>query len=112
MNRLKSKRNVDADSHYSVAAIGDGTTQPLALLRLVDNNKAPSAGNVKIRVVHAAPFRNELANTAVSVRTEAGAIVNGLARVRSAQDSGFFGVLGGTDNPKIRRSPRRTAPRP
>ena len=111
MNRLKSEHNVAADTDYLVAAIGDGTNQPLALLPLVENNTAPCAGNVKIRVVHAAPFSNVLANNAVSVRTEAGA-VNGLPSVQFAQDSGFFGVPAGTDDPKIRRSPRRTAPRP
>ncbi len=93
--------NLAADTDYSVAAIGDGTNQPLALLPLVDNNTAPSAGNVKIRVVHAAPFSNVLANTAVSVRTEAGAIVNGLASVQFAQDSGFFEVPAGTYDLKI-----------
>lgn len=90
-----------ADTDYSVAAIGDGTNQPLALLPLVDDNTAPSAGNVKIRVVHAAPFSNVLANTAVSVRTEDGTIVNGLGSVQFAQDSGFFEVPAGTYDLKI-----------
>lgn len=93
--------NLAADTDYSVAAIGDGTNQPLALLPLVDDNSAPTAGNVKIRVVHAAPFSNVLANTAVSVRTEAGAIVNGLGSVQFAQESGFFEVPAGTYDLKI-----------
>ena len=93
--------NLAADTDYSVAAIGDGTNQPLALLPLVDDNSAPAAGNVKIRVVHAAPFSNVLANTAVSVRTEAGAIVNGLGSVQFAQESGFFEVPAGTYDLKI-----------
>ncbi len=93
--------NLAADTDYSVAAIGDGSNQPLALLPLVDDNTAPSAGNVKIRVVHAAPFSNVLADTAVSVRTEAGAVVNGLASVQFAQNSGFFEVPAGTYDLKI-----------
>ncbi len=45
-----------ADTYYSVAAIGDGVNQPLALLALVDDNTAPAAGNFKIRLGHLAPF--------------------------------------------------------
>ncbi len=67
----------------------------------MDNNTGPSAGNVKIRVVHTAPFRNVLANTAVSVRTKAGAFVNRLGSVQLAQDSGFFEVAAGTNDLKI-----------
>ena len=90
-----------ADTDYSVAAIGDGSNQPLALLPLVDDNGAPAPGNVKIRVVHAAPFSSVLADTAVSVRTEAGDIVNGLSSVQYAQNSGFFEVPAGTYDLKI-----------
>lgn len=93
--------NLAADTDYSVAAIGDGTNQPLALLPLVDDNSAPTAGNVKVRVVHAAPFSNVLADTAVSVRTEEGAVVNGLGSVQFGQDSGFFELPADTYNLKI-----------
>lgn len=90
-----------ADTDYTLAAIGDGTNQPLALLPLVDNNTAPSAGNVKLRVVHTAPFASSLPATAVSVRTEAGDVVNGLSNVQYGQSSGYFEVPAGTYDLKI-----------
>lgn len=93
--------NLAADTDYSVAAIGDGSNQPLALLPLVDDTTAPSAGNVKIRIVHAAPFSNVLADTAVSVSTEAGEFISGLASFRFAQNSGFFEAPAGTCDLKI-----------
>jgi hypothetical protein len=69
------------NTDYTVLAVGDGGNQPLSLLPLVDDNSAPAAGQVKVRVVHAAPFANTLAATEVSVRDNNGAIVGGLARV-------------------------------
>lgn len=90
-----------ADTDYTVAAIGDGTNQPLALLPLPDNNSAPAAGNVKLRVVHTAPFAATLADTAVSIRTEDGTVVNGLSSVQYGQSSGYFEVPAGTYDLKI-----------
>ncbi len=66
---------------YTVAAVGNGTLQPLSLLALEDDNTAATAGNLKLRVVHAAPFAAKIEDTAVSVRTDAGAVVAGLSNV-------------------------------
>lgn len=90
-----------ANTDYTVVAIGNVTNQPLALLPLVDNNAAPAAGNVKLRIAHTAPFASALPDTAVSIRTEAGDIVNGLANVQYGQDSGYFEVPAGTYDLKI-----------
>jgi len=69
------------NTDYSVLAVGNGTLQPLALEALVDDNTAAAAGNLKLRIVHAAPFAAEDAATAVSIRTDAGAVVGGLQQV-------------------------------
>lgn len=78
------------NTDYTVLAVGDGGNQPLALLPLVDNNTAPPAGQVKVRVVHAAPFANTLAATEVSLRDKSGAVVGGLARVPFRGTSGYL----------------------
>jgi hypothetical protein len=80
------------DTDYTVLAVGDGGNQPLALLPLVDDNSAPPAGQLKLRVVHAAPFANTLAATEVSVRDNAGNIVGGLGRVPFGVASGYLTV--------------------
>ena len=87
---------LNADTDYTVAAIGDGANQPLALLPLVDDNSAPDAGNVKVRVVHTAPFAADLADTAVSIRLDSGDIVNNLSSVEFAQSSDYFQLPAGT----------------
>ncbi|MCE3003801.1 MAG: DUF4397 domain-containing protein [Xanthomonadaceae bacterium] len=70
-----------AAGNYTVLAIGNGTLQPLALLPLTDDITPPPAGQVKLRVVHAAPFGNSAAATAVSIRTDGGDVVGGLSSV-------------------------------
>ncbi len=85
-----------ADTDYTVIAIGDGTNQPLALLPLVDDNSAPTAGNARIRIVHGAPFAASIDDTAVSIRLDDGTVVNGLASVPFPQNSGFFELPAGT----------------
>jgi hypothetical protein len=85
-----------ADTFYSVSAIGDGVNQPLALKAMVDDNTAPSDGNIKIRVIHAAPFASDINDTAASVRLDDGTVVNGLSSVLFGQDSGFFEIPAGT----------------
>ena len=82
--------DLDADTDYTVAAIGDGANQQLALFPLVDDNSAPGAGNVKVRVFHAAPFADTLEATAVSIRLDSGDVVNNLNSVEYAQSSGYF----------------------
>jgi len=87
--------NLPADTSLTVSAIGDGANQPLEFLALVDDLSAPSAGNAKLRVVHAAPFAADLADTAVSVRLQDGTVVNGLDSVEYKQESGFFELPAG-----------------
>jgi len=86
---------------YTVFAIGNGTTQPLELVALVDDNSAPAAGNVSLRIVHTAPFADELSATEVSIRTAGGELVNGLVGVPYKADSGFFEVPAGTYDLKV-----------
>lgn len=98
---ITATANLAADTDYTVAAIGNGTAQPLALLPLVDDNSPPAAGNVKLRVVHAAPFAASLPATAVSVRTQDGAVVAGLSSVQFAQSSPYFEAPAGVFDLKI-----------
>lgn len=86
---------------YSVFAIGNGSTQPLELTALVDNNSAPAAGNAKIRIVHAAPFAADLAATEVSIRTAGGDVVGGLVGVPYKANSGYLEIPAGTYDLKV-----------
>ena len=87
---------------YSVAAIGNGTTQDLELIALVDGDgSGPSEGNVWVRVAHTAPFAANSAATEVSVRTAGGDIVNGLQGVPYKADSGYFEIPAGTYDLKV-----------
>ncbi|MEM1091786.1 MAG: DUF4397 domain-containing protein [Pseudomonadota bacterium] len=95
MAAISETFDLAAATDFTVLAIGDGTNQPLELLPLEDDNSAPSAGNAKLRVVHAAPFAAEIADTAVSIRLDSGAIVNSLASVLYSEDSGFFELAAG-----------------
>lgn len=89
------------DTDYFVYAVGNNTTQPLELRALVDTVDAPDAGNLNLRVVHAAPFAMDLAATEVSIRTAGGAVVNGLVGVPYNVDSGFFQVPEGNYDLKV-----------
>jgi len=93
--------NLSNGVDYSVFAIGNGSTQPLELTALVDDNRAPAAGNVKIRVVHAAPFAADLAATEVSIRTAGGDVVGGLVGVPYKANSGYLEVPAGTYDLKV-----------
>lgn len=81
-----------AETDYTVLAVGDGFNQPLSLLPLVDDNTPPAAGNAKIRIVHSAPFATDLQDTSVSIRSDEGDIINGLAAVQFGQQSGYFEI--------------------
>lgn len=89
------------NTDYTVLAVGDGGNQPLSLLPLVDDNAAPPAGQVKVRVVHAAPFANTLAATEVSLRDNGNAIVGGLARVPFKGASDYLTLPAATYDLKI-----------
>jgi len=86
---------------YSVFAVGNGVTQNLDLLALVDDNSGPMGGNVAIRVVHTAPFAAELVDTEVSIRTAGGDVVNGLVGVPYGANSDFFEVPAATYDLKV-----------
>ncbi|NUM44159.1 MAG: DUF4397 domain-containing protein [Anaerolineales bacterium] len=61
-----------ADTDYTLAAIGNGSLQPLELFALVDDNAAPTAGSAKIRIAHLAPFAADLSATQVDICTDDG----------------------------------------
>ena len=63
---------ISAGVDYTVAAIGDGANQPLALTAFVDDNSAPPAGQGRVRAAHLAPFANTLEGTTVDLCTSVG----------------------------------------
>jgi hypothetical protein len=89
------------NASYTVYAAGDGVKQDLELRALVDDTTTPAAGNLNIRVVHAAPFAADLAATEVSIRTADGMLVNNLTGVPYNVDSGFFEIPAGTYDLKV-----------
>jgi len=97
-----------AAGDYTLLAIGNGTLQPLSLLALSDDNTAPAAGQVKVRVVHAAPFGATDAATAVSIRTDAGDVVGGLSSVPFRGASPFLALPAATYDLKVATPDGRT----
>lgn len=89
------------DTDYTAAAIGDGTNQVLDLLLLEDDNSAPAAGQVKVRVVHAAPFADTTDGTRVSIRTASGDVVGGLSDVPYPVASEYLQLPEGTYDLKV-----------
>lgn len=86
---------------YTVLALGDGVNQELTLWPLVDDAADPGEGNLSVRVVHAAPFAAELADTEVSIRTAGGDVVAGLVGVPYFAESGFFAIPAGNYDLKV-----------
>jgi hypothetical protein len=86
---------------YTVFAAGNGTTQDLELIAVVDDVDAPADGSLNIRVIHAAPFAATLADTEVSIRTADGMLVNGLTGVPYKGNSEFFQIPAGTYDLKV-----------
>jgi len=93
---IMAEVNLAAETDYTVVAIGDGFNQDLNLLALVDDNTPPADGFFKVRVVHSAPFAANLADTAVSIRTDGGDLVGGLTGVEFGQASGYLELPAGT----------------
>ncbi|MBV7339405.1 DUF4397 domain-containing protein [Chloroflexi bacterium TSY] len=80
-----------ADQAYTVIVIGDGTNQPLSLRSLVDTTTASPDLMGKLRVVHAAPFSANLADTTLNIVTQAGDSVNpSLNNLQYGGNSGFL----------------------
>jgi len=86
---------------YTVYASGNGTLQPLELFALADDNTAPAPGNVKVRVVHSAPFAATLEGTEVSIRTAGGDLVGGLQDVPYGVSSGYLELPADTYDLKV-----------
>ncbi len=89
------------DGDYTLLAIGDGAKQALELLALSDDNTAPAAGNIKLRVVHAAPFADTLEGTNVSIRTAGGDVIGGLNPVPFKASSGYLELPADTYDVKV-----------
>lgn len=99
---ITGQATLEDGMYYSLAAIGNGSTQDLELIALADGNgSAPADGNVRVRVAHTAPFAADLADTEVSIRTAGGDIVNGLQGVPYKVDSGFFEIPAGEYDLKV-----------
>lgn len=86
---------------YTVLATGGANGQPLALQALQDDPSAPTAGNLKLRIVHAAPFAATADATAVSVRTDRGDVVGGLASVPFFAASDYLQIPAGNYDLKV-----------
>jgi len=86
---------------YTVFASGNGITQDLTLEAVVDDTTMPASGSLNLRVIHAAPFAAELSATEVSIRTDAGDVVNNLVGVPYLGNSQFFEVPEGSYNLKV-----------
>lgn len=86
---------------YTVYASGNGSLQDLELFALEDDNSAPATGNVKVRVVHAAPFGPTPESTEVSIRTASGDLVGGLTGVPYGGFSGYLELPEGTYDLKV-----------
>lgn len=89
------------NTDYTVFATGNGTLQPLALEAVQDDRSAPAAGQVKLRVVHAAPFAENDADTAVSIRTDGGDVVGGLDNVPFFTASDYLTLPAGRYDLKV-----------
>lgn len=93
--------NLQDGQDYTVYASGNGTLQPLELFALEDDNSAPGAGNVKIRIVHTAPFAATSEATEVSIRTAGGDLVAGLQGVPYEAATGYLELPAGTYDLKV-----------
>jgi len=92
---------LEDEMDYTVYASGNGPLQPLELFALVDDNTAPMAGSVKVRVVHTAPFASAPEATEVSIRTAGGDLVAGLQGVPYGGSSGYLELQEGTYDLKV-----------
>jgi hypothetical protein len=65
---IEATVNLEADTYYTVIAIGDGVNQDLALEVLVDDLTVPAAGKFHLRLGHLAPFAAGLATADVRLK--------------------------------------------
>ncbi|MEM7054560.1 MAG: DUF4397 domain-containing protein [Pseudomonadota bacterium] len=90
--------DLNPDTDYTIAAVGNGTLQPLDFLLLDDSPVLPVRGDnvALLRIVHAAPFADNATDTEVSIRLQDGTVVAGLTNVPYGADSGFLDLPPGT----------------
>lgn len=98
---ITGEATVADDTDYTIAAVGNGLDQPLALLGLVDDNSPPTSGNLKLRVVHAAPFADSPEATAVSIRSDDGAVIGDLESVPYGEFSEVLEIPAGIYDLKV-----------
>lgn len=79
-----------SEGDFTLLAVGDGVNQDLGLLALTDDNTSPGAANVRVRVVHAAPFASTPATTAVSVRTDGGDVVGDISSLSFGESTDYL----------------------
>jgi hypothetical protein len=91
---------LDGNRSYVAAAIGNGLTQPLDLL-LVEAPTVQNEGDYALRIVHAAPFAATAEATSVSIRTDGGDVVAGLASVPYGAFSPSLSLPVGTLDVKV-----------
>ena len=92
---------VDFGLDFTIVAIGNITNQPLDFLFLEDDPTVPLRGdNALLRIVHAAPFAANLADTEVSLRlqdgTPNGTVIENFTNVPYGADTGFLSLPPGT----------------
>jgi hypothetical protein len=92
---------VAENTDYTLAAIGEGSNQPIGLWTLVDDNTPPAAGQAHLRIAHAAPFSSNLDDTKVDICTQDGMLVGGLAGVPYQVASGYLPLPAGTYDLKV-----------
>lgn len=92
---------LDGGQDHIIAAIGNGLTQPLALLSTPEDPAPAPAGRYSLRIAHTAPFAASLDATRVSIRTDGGAVVAGLDSVPYGAASGVLELPVGPLDVKI-----------
>ncbi|QKK03574.1 MAG: DUF4397 domain-containing protein [Pseudomonadota bacterium] len=98
---ISASLTLESGVSYTVLAIGDGVNQELMLWPLVDDADTPAGDHLNIRVVHAASFAADPADTEVSIRSAGGTIINDLVGVPYFAQSGFFQIPAGEYDLKV-----------
>lgn len=87
---------LEAGTRYTALALGGTNGYGLEIDLIEEPAGPPAAGTARIRVYHAAPFAENLADTAVSIRTQdRSAVVGGLSNVQY-RDTAVIEVPAGT----------------
>ncbi len=92
---------LDGGQDHIIAAVGNGLTQPLSLLSAAESPTPAPAGSYALRIVHAAPFAASADATRVSIRSDGGNVIAGLASVPFGAASGVLELPVGPLDVKI-----------